>query len=149
MKLEVRRQELTELSTRGELLIDGVHECWTLEPVSRSDEVKPRAIPEGTYTVTRRFSPKHNRDVPHVEDVPGFEEIEIHPGNFPQDTVGCTLVGQTKGSQPDFIGSSKAAFNALWEKLVPVWERGEQMSVIYTNSAVTAKAAAAGNQGTA
>lgn len=141
MKLEVRRLIFTQLSTIGELLIEGSHQCWTLEPLWSDKNIKPRAIPEGTYNVTRGYSPKHKRDVPHVDDVPGFEEIEIHPGNYPHDTEGCTLVGQNKG--PDYVGSSKAAFLELWEKLVPVWERGEKIGITYTNAAGMATGAAA------
>ena len=134
MNLRVERQIFSPYSTIGELLIDGVHECFTLEPVwVGSSDIKPRAIPEGTYNLTNRFSPKHNRSVPHVEDVSGFEEIEIHVGNFPSDTEGCLLVGQSKGSPPDFIGGSSLAFAALWEKLVPVWDRGEEIDITYVN----------------
>ena len=54
-------------------------------------------------------------DVPHVLNVPGFDEIEIHPGNFPGDTEGCLLVGFTR--LPDMIESSRAAFADLMARL--------------------------------
>lgn len=50
--------------------------------------------------------------MPHVVDVPDRTDILIHPGNFPSDTLGCILVGQTKGT--DYIGESRAAFDKLW-----------------------------------
>jgi Family of unknown function (DUF5675) len=134
MNLRVERSIFSSFSTIGDLLIEGEHECHTLEPVwLDSDGIKPRAIPEGTYKLSNRFSPKHNRAVPHVENVPGFEEIEIHIGNFPHDTEGCLLVGQITGPHPDFIGGSGLAFAALWEKLVPTWDRGEEITITYVN----------------
>lgn len=131
MQLRVERQDFSPYSTIGEMFIDGVHECFTLEPVWTESDVKPRAIPEGTYKLVPRMSKKHGREVPGVEDVPGFQDIEIHWGNFPRDTEGCCLVGQIKGPHPDFIGGSKLAFAALWEKLVPVWDRGEEIDITY------------------
>jgi len=134
MELYVNRDTFTSLSTIGELLIEDQHECWTLEPPWREDGVKPRAIGEGRYRLVRRYSASHGRDVPGVEGVDGFSDVEMHPGNFPRDTKACTLVGRTKGPLPDFIGVSKPAFEALWSKLVPVWERGEEVWITYRNS---------------
>lgn len=134
MNLRVQREEFTPNSTRGKLYIDGEFECYTLEPVwMESEDIKPRAIPQGTYQLAKRFSDKHGREVPAVENVPGFEDIEIHWGNFPRDTDGCLLVGQHEGPQLDFVGGSKLAFAALWEKLVPVWEGGEAVDITYVN----------------
>src|SRR5262249_11019059 len=89
MKLEVKRQWFTTRSTVGELFIDGVHFCYTLEPPTRDDEIKPRAIPVGTYDVRIGWSPKHHRLIPMVGGVPGFSGVEIHIGNYPRDTEGC------------------------------------------------------------
>jgi hypothetical protein len=136
LNIKVQRQTLSPFSTIGELFIDGEHECWTMEPVFSTEDVKPRAIPEGTYSLIRRFSAEHKRDVPGVENVPGFTDIEIHWGNFPVDTKACMLVGQTKGPHPDFIGSSKIAFGNLWDKLVPVWDRGETIDITYVNAPI-------------
>lgn len=73
-------------ATYGQLLLDGVHECETLEPC-------PFDIPAGTYQVVKYNSPKFKMPVPRVLDVPGHEGIEIHPGNYAHDTAGCVLVG--------------------------------------------------------
>lgn len=118
MNLTVQRRWLTAQSTIGDISIagDADFHLYSLEPVTRNDDVKPRAIPAGTYPLTLRFSPKHGRIVPHVENVPGFSEIEMHIGNFPKDTEGCTLVGKTRDT--DFIGQSHAAFDLLFDRLV-------------------------------
>jgi hypothetical protein len=111
----ITRDLFTQQSTSGQLFIDGVFQCFTLEPVTRTDNVKPRAIPEGIYALDIRFSPKHGRDVPHVENVPGFAEIELHIGNFPKDTEGCCLLGLTRSA--DFVGQSHGAFDKVFARL--------------------------------
>lgn len=115
MNLSVRRVQRTEKSTAGQLWKAGKFYCFTLEPPTRSDDVKPRAIPAGTYDITIRWSPKFNRLMPHIENVPGFSEIMIHWGNFPQDTEGCLLVGMLHSS--DFVGRSRMAFDPLFMAL--------------------------------
>src|SRR5262249_51155425 len=88
--------------TNRDILIDGKKDYVSLEPVSTTSDVKPRAIPCGTYPVRIRKSKKFKREMPHIDEVPGFEGIEIHTGNFPHQTLGCVLIGQYAGPQPDF-----------------------------------------------
>lgn len=107
MKIIVQRQLQDSISTTGEMLIDGAHACWTLEPA------KP--IPAGTYDLAIDWSPKFNRLMPHVCDVPGYEGIRIHWGNYVDNTEGCTLVGTTQGE--DFVGHSVDEFNVLFREL--------------------------------
>jgi Steigviridae/Suoliviridae L,D-carboxypeptidase/transpeptidase len=118
--VEVRRDLYTKLSTQGKLAIDSIPQCFTLEPAAGSDEIASRTpkgcIPCGTYPLTIRWSPKRKAYCPHIEDVPGFDAIEQHIGNFPKDTDGCTLVGKIRGPQPDFIGMSLLAYTALMAK---------------------------------
>lgn len=122
MKLLVKRTTKTSLSVIGELWIDGVFYCYTLEPPDRSESIKPRAIPLGTYDVTIRQSPRFGRLMPHIEKVPDFSEVLIHWGNFPSDTLACLLVGKYKGPNPDFIGQSRLTFNPLFLRLTQTEE---------------------------
>lgn len=117
LALTVRRQWFTARSTAGQLAIDGLPECFTLEPPKTpiDDEHKPCHAP-GIFPLTIRWSPKFQKPVPHVESVPGFTAIEIHVGNTAEDTIGCTCVGRTH-PRPDFIGVSNVAFIALMAKL--------------------------------
>ena len=124
MKLEVLREPSTAQSTPGSLFVDGVLECVTLEDVVREIPGQPvedwkimdaTAIPVGTYDVVITRSQRFKRDLPLLLAVPGFEGIRIHPGNTAADTSGCILVGQTRSA--DFIGSSRIAFAALFEKI--------------------------------
>jgi hypothetical protein len=103
----VQRQPSDGVATLGELLIDGVHECWTLEP--------PEPIDAGTYDLVIDQSVRFGRLMPHVLNVPNHTGIRIHWGNWRKDTKDCTLVGETEGK--DFIGQSVDEFNILFQKL--------------------------------
>jgi len=125
MNLSVIRQWSSPNSTIGQLGFDGVFFCYTLEPRMDRSQGKPYAIQPGTYFLdvlrSDHFSRMYGYDfyTPRVLGVPGFdpETIEIHPGNSPAGTHGCTEVGMTRGPQPDWIGSSDIAFARLLAKL--------------------------------
>lgn len=119
ISLELRRKWLTEASTIGELWIDGVFECFTLEDRYRLpwEQKVPGAtcIPCGVYPVAITPSPRFHRDLPLVMNVHGFSGIRIHPGNVAADTEGCVLVGRVRHHES--VQESRLAFDALFEKL--------------------------------
>ena len=120
MQITVQREVYTDESTQGEMLIDGEHFCWTLEPRKDQSLGKPYCIPAGTYTVVLQPSHRFEMTTPHLIDVPGFTEIELHPGNSPLDTEGCTLVGFDK--EANYVGRSRAAFEELMTKILTACE---------------------------
>lgn len=111
MRWTVQRGEGTKNSTPGELLVNGLHFCWTLEPRRDQSNGKPFCIPADTYDVILSQSFHFQTIVPCLQNVKGFTNCEVHPGNYPRDTHGCTLVGYTR--LEDFVGESKVAFEAL------------------------------------
>jgi len=116
MQLQLVRKIFTDKSTIGELSVNGVFECFTLEDKVRPVKIKGEtAIPAGTYEVAITFSNKFQRFLPLLMNVPKFDGIRIHTGNTPKDTLGCILVGQNKGV--DSISNSRLAFAPLFEKL--------------------------------
>jgi hypothetical protein len=116
MDIEVVRKEFTDRSTIGQMSLDGVFECYTLEDVVRPVKIKGiTAIAAGSYEVVISFSERFGRPLPLLLDVPNYDGVRIHPGNTDRDTEGCILVGKTK--KTDFIGSSKGAFAALFQKI--------------------------------
>jgi Family of unknown function (DUF5675) len=116
MQLQLARKVFTDQSTIGELSVDGAFECFTLEDVVRPEKLKGEtAIPAGTYEIAVTFSNKFKKLLPLLLNVSDFEGVRIHSGNTPEDTEGCILVGQTQGE--DLIGSSRAAFAPLFEKI--------------------------------
>lgn len=124
MNLELIRKKSSEHSTIGELYIDGGFECFTLEDVVREVPGQPvetwkvkgkTAIPQGRYKVTITASVRFGRDLPLLNDVPGFSGVRIHTGNTSEDTEGCILVGSQL--LPDTVVESRKAFHDLFEKL--------------------------------
>lgn len=110
MVLKLIRKYLKDTYTIGKLYINGVYFCDTVEDKVRDynkdgdlndlGETKvygETAIPYGTYEVEVTYSPKFKRDLPLIKNVPHFEGIRIHRGNFPNpDSLGCILVGENK-----------------------------------------------------
>lgn len=122
MEIQVTRKEFTDKSTIGEMYVDGAFECYTLEDVVRPVKIKGiTAIPSGSYEVVVSFSERFQRPLPLLLHVPNFDGVRIHPGNTDRDTEGCILVGKTK--ERDFIGASKLAFEALFEKIQAALQR--------------------------
>jgi len=116
MKITVKRIHRTNISTIGELYIDGVFECYTLEDIEREVKIKSEtAISKGTYKVIINQSNRFKRLLPLLLNVPNFEGVRIHSGNTNHDTEGCILVGQTRGK--NFIGQSRKAFDKLFKKM--------------------------------
>jgi hypothetical protein len=112
MKIEVKRIYESPQSIISDVFVDGQWECWGLEP-ARKDPVNPGhpCVPAGEYKVVFTPSPHLGYVTPELLDVPGRSDIRIHIGNFPQDTLGCLLVGEMKGQ--DKIFNSKPAFEKL------------------------------------
>lgn len=79
--------------TLGILSIDQKEICSTLELPWLENIRRISCIPEGEYTVVKRFSPKYKNHF-YILDVPNRDWILIHHGNFYTDTLGCILVGQ-------------------------------------------------------
>ncbi len=129
MKLKLTRDVFTAKSTLGTLTIDDAFECYTLEDVDRKLEdggekiYGETAIPRGTYDVIIDFSPKYQKPMPHILNVPQYEGVRIHPGNFPKDTEGCILLGLSRGI--DRVNSSVLAFQRLLAKLDAAYDSGE------------------------
>jgi len=132
MNLTVTRQIADNECTIGQMSVDGIFECYTLEPppLPNIDPIAPKGcIPPGTYNVTITFSGHFQRDMPLVNDVPNFSEIRIHPGNFPANTEGCCCVGETSGK--DQILQSVAAFEPLFAKIKTAIDSGDTVRITY------------------
>jgi hypothetical protein len=120
MKCTITRDIFTDKSVTGILDLDGVFQCYVLEPPKIDTDMKPRAITAGRYHAKVMWSNRFEMVTPHILAVPGFTSIEWHHGNYPKDTDGCALVGQSRG--PDCVLNSNAAFAALMVMLPPSFE---------------------------
>ena len=135
MILTLKRTIFSDLSTIGELSIDGKLECFILEDMDRGldssqtlDEIRAvkitaqTAIPTGKYSVIYTMSRRFGRMLPLLANVPGYDGIRIHPGNSAVDTQGCLLPG--KRAEKDFVTDSRLAFNLLLDKItLPMLDR--------------------------
>lgn len=135
MNLHMRllRHTAKDGATVGTLLVNGAFECYVLEDFIRPEGEKvfgETAIPFGAYSVIINLSPKFNRRLPRLVDVPGFGGILIHPGTTKEHTHGCLLVGRHYVLEPSpHLVDSKVAFNALFQKLDAASQRGEQITI--------------------
>lgn len=79
--------------TRGDLLTDGRHLCYTLELPWKDNLPSISCIPVGTYPVVIAWSNRFQQLMPRLIGVEGRSGILIHQGNTSHDTEGCILVG--------------------------------------------------------
>ena len=124
MRLILRRQPSSFVSTIGELFVDGSEAerriCWTLEDVVREVPGVPvsewkipgeTAIPAGEYGVSLTWSNRFHRIMPLLRGVRGFSGIRIHAGNTSADTEGCIIVGYERSG--DALLKSRLAYGEV------------------------------------
>lgn len=137
MTLKLLRFHNSKDDTLGLLFINEQFACFTLEDEYRAKKVKKETrIPEGTYKIGLRYSPKftprYGHEMLHIQNVPDFEFILIHPGNKETDTDGCILVGDGVLFNPDgisSIGSSLAAYRRIYPAIAHAIKRGEEVQI--------------------
>ncbi len=133
MELLLKRKFKGETYTVGDLFIDGVWFCNTIEDKVRilptvcpdtpkwvacrcREKVYARtAIPAGEYKITLERSPKFKRVLPTLHKVPHFLGILIHAGSSEASSAGCIIVG--KNTIKGRVTDSKATLEALLVKL--------------------------------
>ncbi len=120
MNLVLTRTSRNPLAVRGDLTVNGIAECVTLENPAL-------LIPAGSYPVVVYSSPRLGHTVPLLVDVPGRTMIEIHCGNKAEDSLGCILVGRT--GTPDRISESRLAFAHLMPQIQAAFDSKEAISI--------------------
>lgn len=132
MKITVQRRFKGDDYTIGTMFINGTRFCDTLEDRRRDIATDGKvmhetAIPEGTYDAIVNRSPKFQRDLVRLIDVPYFEGVLIHRGNTARDTSGCILVGENR-VKGKVINSTQYE-NALVERCKGAIAMGETIKV--------------------
>lgn len=132
MELLLERLYLKADYTIGCLSVTGTRFCDTLEDRVRDLNVEAKipgetAIPAGRYGVVVAYSPRFRRELPRLQDVPGFEGILIHRGNTAADTSGCILVGENL--EPGRLVNSTPYELRLTALLREVQQRGERIFI--------------------
>ena len=150
MELRLNRRYKGPKYTIGNLYIDDIYFCDTLEDIDRGitsstslEDISRKkvygqtAIPTGTYKVNlnvvspkfkdRSWAKPYGGKVPRLMNVPGFEGVLIHPGNTYSDTSGCILVG--KNTVVGKVMESTITFNGLMKKLLEAKAKGESIQI--------------------
>jgi|TARA_R110000824_G_scaffold194123_2_gene376628 hypothetical protein len=113
------RDDFSDKSTLGKMFLNGEMFCQTLELPYLDNQRSISCIPEGEYKVRLRTAKESaTRDYLHllVQDVKGRSYILVHIGNFPKDTKGCILVGQSR--QQDRVNNSRIAMELLLKEIL-------------------------------
>jgi len=147
MEILVKRTIPSKNSTIGSMFVNGKFQCYTLEPVDRgltSDMTLAQiqaikvdgetAQPTGTYSMDWYFSPDHGIYLPRILNIPGFQDDEIHIGNFPKDTKGCTLLGTGYGV--DAVYNSKVAVGVFYPLFEAAFKNKEKITITYERTYV-------------
>lgn len=136
------RTKNTDKSCLGEFEFDG-EKYYTLEDCVRDKKIKHiTAIPEGSYTLglkkvvtplTQIYRNKYTWFEWHIEiqDVEGYDSVYQHIGNYPKDTDGCQLIGDSHGE--DAVWNSTKTFEKYYKKIVPIIESGEEVILVIDN----------------
>lgn len=140
MKIEIIRRWKKEGYTIGELYVNGVFRCNTLEPRDRGfnasmssmsiNEAKvpgKTAIPTGSYLCHVHWMLKKKKMRPQLYAVPGFWGIFFHEGNTIDDTRGCILLGEN--TSKGFLSRSKHHVITLTEEIQDCEDRQEMVWV--------------------
>ena len=105
---------------------------FTLEP---GIDANHPAIPEGSYPLVMGWSPRFQRNVPRVLDVPGRTDIEIHSGNDAGDTAGCILLGLRQTD--DTVLESRDAVHGFVVALTAALAAGDVVLDVHDGPIVT------------
>ena len=151
MKLLLKRIYTCSTYTIGNLYIDNVYVCDTLEDTDRmlDDSMKEEkilsikikdqtAIPTGTYNILMNVvSPKYskkqyylnvcNGKVPRLDNVKGYAGVLMHVGNYAKDTSGCILLGYNR--QKGAVLDSKKAFEKVYKILKAAYDNGKKIDI--------------------
>ena len=127
-------------ATVGLLQVDGLPLCFTLEDQGQPGGKKiagETRIPAGRYRVgvrrrgrwhlkSKRRWPKWHRGMLQLQEVPGFTDVLIHPGNSDDDTAGCILPGYSATLLGDYaVGNSVRAYRRLYGMVIEAALAGE------------------------
>lgn len=86
-----------------------------------------RAIPTGRYRILITRSRRFGRWLPLLMNVKGFEGIRIHPGNKPEDTQGCILLGFNR--RKGYVLDSTRCVLTLVKMMTEAIAKGEKVFV--------------------
>ncbi len=117
----------------GKLYIDGVFHSYCIELPWKENKPKISCIPEGKYTMSKRWSKKFGYHL-LIHGIADRDLILMHPANDAiKELQGCIApvtmtTGEGRGVE------SKKAFNSLKEKLYAALDEGEKVVLTITSA---------------
>lgn len=143
MELKAKRYGEDNESTGGAMSVNGQFFCHTCEDEGRDVKVAGETrIPAGRYEIKLRdaggMNEKYKQRFPfhrgmlHLQNVPDFEWIYIHPGSNEKQTKGCILVSYTAHSKNGFSLEPKRSvetYTDLYQLVLLAFERGESVFI--------------------
>ena len=143
MKIELERLQDNGKSTIGTLKIDTEFEAFSLEDTYHEKKIYGQTrIPSGEYKIilrkeggmNKRYSAKYGDDhegMLWLQDVPGFEWVYIHTGNYHEQTDGCILIGT--GCDSNFkrqsVMGSVLKYKKTYAKVLDAMKNGEEVTI--------------------
>jgi hypothetical protein len=134
---------MAHLRTPGELYLNGVLVCFTVEdpvrelagvPVSQWKIPGATAIPAARSLVTLENSPRFGPDTITIHAVEGFSGVRIHGGNDEGDTEGCPLVGCALTPEGTIVGGmSRPALEILKRNIRRYLSKGGRVFIDVRN----------------
>lgn len=118
LQLRLSRYLKSNRFTLGVLDFDG-GVCDTLELPDIGNLHDVSCIPVGTYNLNTYTRPSGFRVI-RVLNVPGRDNIEIHEGNYLEQTDGCILVGgaiRYRGLMP-YLLNSEMSFDRIYNQVL-------------------------------
>ena len=106
----------------GRLYLGSEFMGYTLEP-SKKHPSHPRII-EGRWPLRWRYSPRFQKELIEIYNVPGRKYLMFHPLNRATDSQGCIGIGKTRISH-GFIASSRDAVDAFNLRMQKHMQAGE------------------------
>ncbi len=128
MTLELMRTYYAD-GTNGTMFHNGVPLCYTIELPWRNNAIGMSCIPEGSYALAKRYSPKFQWHL-QVMAVPNRQLILLHPANHALfELKGCiapvsTITGHGIGT------ASRAALLLLQALVFPALDNGEDVVLL-------------------
>jgi hypothetical protein len=130
--ISVVRKPSKNGATIGDVYVDGVRDCYSLEDEIRDVKIHGKtAIPEGKYRVVLTKSQRFGKVLPELLEVPNYTGVRIHSGNKAEDTEGCILVGEE--AQDHTITRSREALLELMAAISQALDAGEQVHIEIEN----------------
>lgn len=115
-KLNLERIMASDDCIFGKLYFNNDFFCFTLELPDRNNEEDISCIPRGFYHCVKTISPKFGTTF-MIKDVPNRHNILFHWGNYPKDTKGCVLLGESMHISSNMVTNSKVIFEKFMKQL--------------------------------